>query len=88
MRINNDLNETVGCNIKAWRTIKGFKQEWLAAKINLSKSSLSQIENGKTEITISRLSEIADVLEIHLFDLFGNPHERLTHTVHTHQLNY
>lgn len=80
MRIKKDLNETIGSNIKAWREIKGIKQEWLATKIDLGKSSLSQIETGKTEITVSRLSEIAMVLEIGIFLLFENPYERLTNT--------
>jgi transcriptional regulator with XRE-family HTH domain len=77
MRIKKDINETIGFNIKAWREVKGVKQEWLATKIGLGKSSLSQIENGITEITVSRLSEIADVLEIQLLHLFENPYDRL-----------
>jgi transcriptional regulator with XRE-family HTH domain len=78
MRIKKDINETIGFNIKAWREVKGVKQEWLATKIGLGKSSLSQIENGITEITVSRLSEIADVLGIQLLHLFENPYDRLT----------
>lgn len=80
MRSKKGLNEKIGTNIKAWREIKGIKQEWLASKIGIGKSSLSQIETGKTEITISRLAEIADVLEIHIFLLFESPYERLTNT--------
>ena len=80
MIIYRNLNETIGFNIKAWREIKGLKQEWLATKIGLCKSSLSQMETGKTEITISRLSEIAVVLEIDIFLLFENPCERLKNT--------
>lgn len=87
MRIKKDINETIGFNIKAWREVKGVKQEWLATKIGLGKSSLSQIENGKTEITISRLLKIAEVLEIHLFHLFENPYERFTDTTPPPQLS-
>lgn len=77
MKIKNQLNRNVGANIKAWREIRGVKQEWMAAKIGLCKSSLSQIENGKTEIPITRLSEIAVILEIKLSDLFECPYEKL-----------
>lgn len=32
MKIKNDLNETMGLNIKAWREIKGVKQRMVCDK--------------------------------------------------------
>jgi transcriptional regulator with XRE-family HTH domain len=52
----------VGTNIKRLREIKGIKQEVLAKQLDLTSVSLSNIENDKVDITISRLPQIAEVL--------------------------
>lgn len=36
---------------------KGIKQESLATELGISKAALSQIENGKTDITVTALSK-------------------------------
>jgi len=60
---------TVGLKIKQLRTIKGFSQEDMADKLNISWATYSRIERGKVDITISRLVQIAKVLKVSLPEL-------------------
>jgi transcriptional regulator with XRE-family HTH domain len=53
-----------GQNIKAIRELKNFTQDYVASQLNMSISNYSNIETGKTDITITRLQQIAQVLEI------------------------
>lgn len=62
-----------GNNIRKWRLIKGMKQEDLAEQIEISLVALSKIENGKTNIPLSRLFDIAIALGIHIQLLFSDP---------------
>jgi transcriptional regulator with XRE-family HTH domain len=62
-----------GSNIRKWRILKNMKQEDLAEEIDISLVSLSKIENGKTNIPLSRLFDIAVALGIHIQLLFSDP---------------
>lgn len=54
----------VGSNIRKWRLMKEIKQETLASEIGVSKATLSLIENGKADPSLSRIHRIAAVLEV------------------------
>lgn len=54
----------LGNNIRLWRMLKGYKQNDLAAKLAITRPSLSNIETGRTDVPLSRLMEISNVLEI------------------------
>lgn len=56
-------------NIKAVREKKGIKQIDMATRMNLERSNYSRIENKGNDISISQLQEIADALEVPLFEL-------------------
>lgn len=45
--------------LRQFRLQKEFSQEYMAAKLNISQEAYSKIELGKTELTVSRLHEIA-----------------------------
>ena len=51
------------------RKSKGLTQKQLADSLGIGQVSYSQIETGKTEITLHRLSQIAKVLNVDLFKL-------------------
>lgn len=53
-------------NIREIRTKKDFSLRSLAEKAKISKSTLSDIENEKTNPTITTLNKIADALEVPL----------------------
>lgn len=44
----------------------------LAAMTDLSKSTLNNIENGKTSPTLNQLEAIAAALNVHMTDLFDS----------------
>ncbi len=50
--------------VKLWREHRGITVELLAAKAGISKSYLSQIENGKRTGTIKTMKAIANALEV------------------------
>lgn len=68
-------NEFIGANIKKWREFKQIKQDTLAKNMNITSATLSRIETGKTDITVSRIQEIADQLDIDFTLLFSSPQQ-------------
>ena len=59
-----NLTVAIGKSIRYYRLLKGIKLETLAKQIEVSKATMSQIENGQVEITISRIEKIARALDI------------------------
>lgn len=69
----NEIKKIIGNNIYHYRTLKRVKQEVLAKSLNISKARLSQIEHGDcSEITLNRLIQIAEELDVSFFNLVGN----------------
>lgn len=62
----NKLNfmEHIGEKIRKIRYLKGLSQEYLATKCGISQNSLSKIELGETKLSIERLTQIANILEL------------------------
>lgn len=56
-------------NIKAVRERKRVSQTKLAELLNMSKQTYWAMETGKTEITVRRLFEIAEILEVSPLEL-------------------
>ena len=56
--------KSIGRRISINRRKANVTQAWLAEKIDVSESFISQIERGKAKISLSRLYEIADCLDI------------------------
>lgn len=50
--------------IRALREMKGYSQEFMAEKLNISQKQYSRIESGNVRMDIDRLKEISAVLEI------------------------
>ena len=71
--IHKERQFEIGNNIRKWRILKGIKQELLADELEISKAAISKIETGKTDIPLSRLSQIASVLNIKIELLFTDP---------------
>lgn len=55
--------------IKRIRELKGWTQEQIAEKLNMSISGYSNIERGGTNIQFTRLEQIAKILEMELSEL-------------------
>lgn len=68
--MKNDLSKTVGQKLQILRLQKGFTQEQLGEKLNLSTSAYCKIEYGETDLTMTRLYKIAEVLGLSPLELF------------------
>ncbi len=62
-------NASSGEKIRQIRLLKGFSQENMADMLDISTTAYGDIERNKTELTISRATEIAKVLGIGIVDL-------------------
>lgn len=62
----------LGLTIAYYRKLRGLTQAELAEATNLSRTHISNIEapNGKTSISLNKLFDVADVLEVPVKDLF------------------
>ena len=56
--------KAIAANIRKKREKRNYTQEYLAYKLNISQNAYSKIELGYTKITLERLFQIADILEI------------------------
>ncbi|HEV8081024.1 MAG TPA: helix-turn-helix transcriptional regulator [Chitinophagaceae bacterium] len=65
----------IGNTIRKLRILKDYKQQEFAALIEICPEALSKIENGKTDISLSRLCSIADALSVDIKILFSDPAE-------------
>lgn len=63
----------IGLNIAYYRKLKGITQLQLAEQINISRTHMSNIEapNMPTSISLEKLFDIADALEIPISSLFN-----------------
>lgn len=60
-----------GLKIKKLRELRNYTQEFMAEKLSMSQTGYSNIERDETDVSLSRLQQIAKVLEIRLQDLLG-----------------
>ncbi len=51
-------------NIRRLRTLQNYKAEEVAKKLGISKSAYSELENNKTEITLTRLQKLSDIFNV------------------------
>ncbi|PZR20513.1 MAG: hypothetical protein DI539_10705 [Flavobacterium psychrophilum] len=61
----------IGDNIKKFRELKGFTREQMADYLDLSVSAYGNIERNKTDLTISRVQQIAEILEVEMAQILN-----------------
>lgn len=57
--------------IRILREIKGYTQENIAAELGLSTKAYQKIEVGETQLTITRLNQISEILEISSLEILN-----------------
>lgn len=67
-----DDAKKLGENLKKIRTSKNITQTEFAEKLGVDKSFVSNIENGKTNPTLSTITNLAKVLKVSTNELFNN----------------
>ena len=60
-----------GLKIKLLRESKGLSQLDLASLCNMEKTSISRIENGRTNVTLKTMVFLSKALEINLAEFFN-----------------
>ncbi|SDW81257.1 DNA-binding transcriptional regulator, XRE-family HTH domain [Lutibacter oricola] len=68
-----ELHKIFCGNIKRLRGLKSISQVELADRMQIRQTTLSRLENGKTEPGIGTMEKVALALEVPIFDLFVNP---------------
>jgi transcriptional regulator with XRE-family HTH domain len=61
--------ESVGHKIRMQRLGKNYSQEYMAFMLEISQPAYSKIERDETEISLKRLYEIAEILQVDAFTL-------------------
>jgi transcriptional regulator with XRE-family HTH domain len=78
MKSISDLKaKAVVSNIRKIREFRNYTQDYLAAKLNISQNAYSKIELGYSSITLTRLVEVAEILEVDLADLINTEGEAI-----------
>lgn len=72
-----DLNTLTAARIKEVRSELGITSEALAIDLGVSKSTVSQLENGKVNITIPTIEKVAGVLKVPVSALIPIAHSSL-----------
>ncbi|MDB5030131.1 helix-turn-helix transcriptional regulator [Mucilaginibacter sp.] len=70
--MSNKLNfklRAIAASIRKKREFKNYSQEYMAYKLDISQNAYSKIELGYTKITLERLFQIAEVLDINVSEL-------------------
>jgi transcriptional regulator with XRE-family HTH domain len=57
-----EINALTAIKIKELRNIQGIKAKAMASELGISEGTYSQLENGKVEITVSRLKQLSEIL--------------------------
>ena len=65
-----DLKKLVGQRLQLLRLERNLTQEQISEKLNLSTSAYCKIEYGETDLTLTRLNKIADILNMSAVELF------------------
>jgi len=65
--------------IRFIRLLKGWSQEEMAGKLVISVNAYAKIERGATDINLSRLKQVAEVLHTELSELFNLSEKSVVH---------
>jgi transcriptional regulator with XRE-family HTH domain len=68
---------SVASNVRKVREFREYTQEYMAMKLGISQNAYSKIELAYTRITLERLLQIAQILEVELVDLISGESEDL-----------
>ena len=69
-----DIRKLIGLRIAELRNSKGFTQEQLAGKMEMSSKYLSSIERGKENPTLNTLITLSETLNVDLGEIFSSVH--------------
>lgn len=65
-----NIKQMIGMRIAELRNSKGFTQEKLAGKMEISSKYLSSIERGKENPTLDTIIKLSESLDVNIEDIF------------------
>jgi transcriptional regulator with XRE-family HTH domain len=65
-----EIDQLVGQRVRLFRSQRGYSQEALGKKINITFQQIQKYEKGTNRISVGKLYEIAEALEIDIRDFF------------------
>ncbi len=75
------LNNTVGKNLRLLRIMNDFSQEDVEIGVDVSRSTLSKIENGVGKIDLSRLEKFAKFFKVNVVTILTMTDDRETYKI-------
>lgn len=63
------MNKIVSQNIRTIREMKNLTRDFVAGELEMTYSGYGKIERGEIDITISKISKLADIFGISISDL-------------------
>ncbi|MES2828613.1 MAG: helix-turn-helix transcriptional regulator [Bacteroidota bacterium] len=69
--LHESKSKAVAGNIRKIREFRNYTQDYIAAKLAISQNAYSKLELGYCSITLGRLMQIADILEIDMITLIN-----------------
>ena len=67
------MNDTIGEKIRLRRLEKGYSQEYMGFMLEITQAAYSRMERNETTLTIPRIYEIAEILEVSPFTFLPKP---------------
>lgn len=64
-------NHKIGWLIRSARESRGYSQDYMAEMLKICQSAYANLEAGKTTISLDRLIQISQVLEIDIHDIIS-----------------
>ena len=68
-----DIKKSTGHRIRELRNELGLTQEKLSFKSGIDKTYISEVENGKRNISIINLEKLIKALDVKIINFFNNP---------------
>ena len=74
----------IGENIKKFRELKNMTREEIADRLDLSVSAYGKIERNETDVTVSRIQQIAEVLQVEMSQILNFDVSQIFNISHNH----
>lgn len=69
------INKSIGLKLRTLRMKRGYSQQNVADDLKISATAYSKIENGRTNITVKRLNQLAEYFSVFAADFLDNRRE-------------
>jgi len=79
-----DINKNISTIIKSIRETKGYSQSYMAKKLNITQQAYSTIEKTPENMSLRKLYDIAELMQVELITLLGIENEYVQNNFNQH----